>query len=159
MELRTEIEIDSPPALVWQVLTDFPRYSEWNPFIVSIEGPLTVGAELRIALSPPESREYHIVPTLMTCQPEQELRWRGQWGASYLLRGEHFFRLVPLDGDRTRFVHGEDFGGVLVRWLGRRLTQAARGFVYMNQALKRRVEAQADLQSAQTSMSGISPTS
>jgi hypothetical protein len=29
----------------------------------------------------------------------------------------------------------------LVRWRGRQLTHTARGFVFMNQALKRRVEA------------------
>lgn len=140
MELRTEIEIAAPPKVVWQVLTDFQRYPEWNPFIVSLEGPLKVGSELRVVLSPPESREYHILPQLLTCNPEQELRWAGKWGARFLFRGEHFFRLVPLDGDRTRFVHGEDFNGILVRWLTRQLTYVARGFVFMNQALKRRAE-------------------
>jgi hypothetical protein len=143
MELRTEIEIDATPAAVWQVLTDFRRYPEWNPFIVSIEGQLSPGGELRVALSPPESREYHILPQVVRCEPEQELRWRGQWGARFLFQGEHFFRLVALDGARTRFIHGEDFNGILVRWLGRQLTHVARGFVFMNQALKRRVESSA----------------
>lgn len=140
MELRTEIEISAPPAVVWKVLTDFERYPEWNPFLVAVRGSLTVGSELRIAVSPPESREYHLLPKVVTCEPERELRWRGKWGANFLFRGEHFFRLVPVGEDRTRVVHGEDFGGVLVRFLGRKLTLIARGFVFMNQALKRRVE-------------------
>jgi len=38
-------------------------------------------------------------------------------------------------------VHGEDFKGLLVRFLGQQLTATARGFVFMNQALKRRAEA------------------
>lgn len=140
MELRTEIEIAAPPAAVWQVLTDFSRYGEWNPFLASVEGTLKVGSELRVVVSPPGGREYHMIMRLITCEPERELRWRGKWGADFLFRGEHFFRLVPLEHGHTRFVHGEDFGGILVRWLGQRLTQVARGFVFMNQALKRQVE-------------------
>lgn len=140
MELRTEIEIAAPPAVVWQVLTDFSRYGEWNPFLASVEGSLSVGSELQIVVSPPETREYHIVAKVVACEAERELRWRGNWGADFLFRGEHFFRLVPLEHGHTRFVHGEDFAGILVRWLGRRLTLVARGFVFMNQALKRQVE-------------------
>jgi len=140
MELRTEIEIYAPPAAVWEVLTDFARYPEWNPFLVEVQGSPKVGGELRVAVSPPDSREYHLLATLVTYEPQRELRWRGKWGASFLLEGEHFFRLVAVDVDRTRVIHGEDFRGVLVRFLGRKLTLVARGFVFMNQALKRRVE-------------------
>lgn len=29
------LEIKAPPELVWEVITDFARYPEWNPFLVS----------------------------------------------------------------------------------------------------------------------------
>ena len=32
-ELRSQIEIEAPADRVWQVLTDFATYPEWNPFI------------------------------------------------------------------------------------------------------------------------------
>ncbi len=141
MQLRTEIQIDAPPARVWSVLTDFEHYHEWNPFITTLAGRLEVGSLIDIAMNPPESREYRFNATLLACEESRELRWRGKMGADFLFRGEHFFRLTETDGGQTRFVHGEDFGGILVRWLGRQLTHTARGFVFMNQALKRRVEA------------------
>ena len=31
-ELRTQIEINATPERVWDVLTAFDRFSEWNPF-------------------------------------------------------------------------------------------------------------------------------
>jgi hypothetical protein len=140
MELRTEIEIAAPPADVWRVLTDFASYGEWNPFIVQIDGALSVGAKLTVVLAPPGGSEMTFRPKLLVADPGSELRWRGQLFVPGLFDGEHFFRLSEVAPGRTRFTHGEDFKGLLVRLAARTLTNTARGFVFMNQALKRRVE-------------------
>jgi hypothetical protein len=140
MELRTEIEIDASPAVVWGVLCDFPRYAEWNPFIPQISGELRVGAKLEVVISPPGGREMSFRPRILVVDPEKELRWRGRLFVPGLFDGEHFFCLVGVAQGRTRLAHGEDFTGLLVKLAGRALTNTARGFVFMNQALKRRVE-------------------
>ena len=48
-DLRSEI--DASPEDVWQVLTDFDAYPEWNPFIRSIQGNPEVGSRLSIPSS------------------------------------------------------------------------------------------------------------
>lgn len=141
MEIRTEVEISATPAEVWRVLLDFPRYPEWNPFIVELDGEARSGATLALVLSLPDSnRERPLRARLLKCEPEHELRWLGHTWMKGLFDGEHFFRLEPRGEGRTRVVQGEDFSGILLRFLLPRVTEAARGFVYMNQALKRRVE-------------------
>ena len=140
MEIRTEVEIAAPTSAVWRALTDFGEYQEWNPFITRISGELREGQTLDVHLSLPEGRDHEIQPRLLRCQENEELRWRGHLLFPGLFDGEHFFRLLELAPDRTRFVQGENFTGVLVRFSGRTIERAARGFVYMNQALKRRVE-------------------
>ncbi|HWA76197.1 MAG TPA: SRPBCC domain-containing protein [Polyangiaceae bacterium] len=140
MEIRTEIEIAAPPSEVWRVLLDFRRYPEWNPFIVELKGEAKTGAALDLTISLPNSNSERVVRAqLLKCQPEDELRWLGHWWMKGLFDGEHFVRLETRGGG-TRVVQGEDFSGVLLRFLMPRVTEAARGFVYMNQALKRRVE-------------------
>jgi hypothetical protein len=140
LELRTEIEIAAPVADVYRVLTDFPRYPEWNPFITSISGRLEAGADLNVELSLPEGSDHRFKPKLLRIEPERELRWRGRLVSPLLFEGEHFFQLHALSVSVTRFVHGEDFSGVLLRFMNPTLTLTARGFVYMNEALKKRVE-------------------
>ena len=140
MELRTEVEIDAAPERVWAVLTDFPRYHEWNPFITRIGGELRVGEKLSVTLSPPESRDWTLHPSLLVCNAPRELRWLGHLWIKGLFDGEHFFQCHEADGGRTRFVHGENMKGFLVKYLSGNMTNVARGFVYMNQALKKRVE-------------------
>lgn len=140
MQLRTEIEIERPPADVWRILADTDSYPEWNPFIVRFEGQLAVGSKLRVTISPPGESEMSVSPTVLRFEPGRELRWRGKLLFDFLFRGEHFFELRETRQGQTRLIHGEDFSGILVRFSGRILTATARGFVLMNQALKRRAE-------------------
>jgi hypothetical protein len=144
MEIRTELEIAAPAAEVWGILTDFPRYQEWNPFITEISSDNQVGSPLQVQLSLPEGRDYRFKPRLLCFEADRELRWRGHLLFPGLFDGEHFFRLEQLAENRTRFVQGENFSGILLRFSGRTITRAARGFVYMNQALKRRAEGARD---------------
>src|SRR5215210_9363232 len=37
-ELHSEIEINAPAQRVWEVLTDFASYPQWNPFIRRASG-------------------------------------------------------------------------------------------------------------------------
>ncbi len=140
MQVRTEIEIEKPVAEVWRVLLDFRHYPDWNPFIVSIAGEPKVGTHLDLTLSLPDSnREKLLRSRVVQCEPERELRWLGHSWMKGLLDGEHFFRLEPSSAG-TRFVHGEDYSGILLKLMLKQVTEATRGFVYMNQALKRRLE-------------------
>ena len=51
--IQREIEIAATPEHVWDVLTDFASYPEWNPFIRSIAGEPRAGARLEVRIEPP----------------------------------------------------------------------------------------------------------
>lgn len=140
MELRTEIEILAPPERVWRALTDFGAYHEWNPFITSVSGQLDVGGELEVSLSPPESEERRVRAKVLVRDEPGELCWLERRFLPGVFDCEHFFRCSGTDAGHTRLVHGGNFRGLLLRFSGEQLKQLARGFVYMNEALKRRVE-------------------
>jgi hypothetical protein len=148
MELRTEIEIAAAPRAIWSILMDFPTYGDWNPFIPALSGEARVGSRLEVLITSPSGREMTIRPKVLAVVPDQELRWLGHFFFRGLFDGEHFFRLTEVRAGHTRFVHGENFSGILLKTMTGLLTDTARGFVFMNQALKRRVES---LPSATTS--------
>lgn len=139
-ELRAEVEINAPVSHVYRVLTDFPHYAEWNPFITAISGPLVAGEPLTVEMSLPEGNTYVLEPRLMQVTENAELRWCGHFWLPALLEAEHFFQVSERGAELTRFVQGENFSGFLLRFATTALTQTARGFVYMNQALKKRAE-------------------
>ncbi len=139
--LHTEIEVRATPERVWDVLTDFAAYPDWNPFIPHIAGPLVVGARLDARLRPPGGRGMRFRPTLLAATPARELRWLGHLGFPGLFDGEHGFRIEPLGRDRVRFVQEERFAGLLAPLLLRFLDHRTRqGFDAMNRALKARAE-------------------
>jgi uncharacterized protein YndB with AHSA1/START domain len=47
-ELRTEIEIKASAERVWQLLTDFAHFPQWNPFIRRAHGNLKLGQRLEV---------------------------------------------------------------------------------------------------------------
>ncbi len=44
------VQIAAPAAFVWDVLVDYARYPEWNPFTVQVETTLQVGAPIDLTL-------------------------------------------------------------------------------------------------------------
>lgn len=142
MELYSDIEIDASPDQVWDMLTAFDAYPDWNPFIRRIEGQPVVGEQLEVDLQPPGGRAMTFQPKVLAAEPGREFRWLGRlWGIPRLFDGEHIFEIEPLRKDRARFVQREKFSGVLVPLLARSLeTDTRRGFEAMNRALKERVE-------------------
>jgi hypothetical protein len=44
------VTINAPASVVWAVLTDMPRYNEWNPFCVRAESTLEMGAAVNMTL-------------------------------------------------------------------------------------------------------------
>ena len=144
--VRTEIDIQDEPERVWEMLTDFASYPEWNPFIRRIAGPVAVGARLEALLQPPGGRGMLFRPTILAAEPGRELRWLGRLGVPGVFDGEHAFRIEPLARGRVRFVQEERFSGVLAPLLLRFLERGTRqGFEAMNRALRDRVEAAAAL--------------
>ncbi|MFB6155940.1 MAG: SRPBCC family protein [Haloferacaceae archaeon] len=142
-ELSTSVDIDAPSDVVWDVLTDFDEYGEWNPFAL-VAGRPTEGARLTVELRPPGKRATTFRPTVTRVDPGEELRWRGHLFVRGLYDGEHRFSLEALDDGRTRFVQSETFEGLLVGPINRWLGDATReGFEAMNEALRARAESRA----------------
>jgi hypothetical protein len=140
-ELYTEIEINASPAKVWRILTGFEDYPNWNPFVKKVSGNLAVGEKLDIFIQPARTRGMRFKPTLLVVEKEKELRWLGKFLMSGLFDGEHFFKIESLGEKKVKFIHGENFSGLLVGLMAKSLdSDTLRGFKEMNEAIKREAE-------------------
>ena len=111
-ELHSEIEIYAPAERVWRLITDFPSYPDWNPFIRRITGEPTSGEHLDVRIEPPGGRGMTFKPTVLNAEPNRELRWLGHLLMPGLFDGEHSLTIQPLEEHRVRFVQRERCSGV-----------------------------------------------
>ena len=140
--LHTEIEIKAPLDKVWSILMDFEKYPEWNPFIKSISGKVETGATLKVVLHQPESKPMTIKPKVLKVEEKKQFTWLGHFIFPGVFDGEHSFKMREIEPGVTKFVHCENFKGILLPMLWKMLnTKTIKGFEMMNKALKERAQA------------------
>jgi hypothetical protein len=136
-ELYSEIEIEASAEKLWQVLTDFESFPEWNPFIRQITGVPKEGEKLDVHFMQIKGKEMTIKPTVMKSIPNQEFRWLGKIPGFH---AEHIFE-IKSDKKGVKFVQREVFTGFLVPFMGKKVVRDTHpAFEKMNLALKMRVE-------------------
>jgi hypothetical protein len=108
----------------------------------NVSGELAEGAQISVTIHPPGGDPMDFTPTLLVVREDQELRWLGQVLMPGLFDGEHYFRIEPLSTRKSRFIHGENFKGILALLLwGSMEAPTKQGFNQMNKALKAVAEA------------------
>ena len=138
--LRSEVEVEASPSRVWEILTDFASYPEWNPFITKIAGELREGSRLEVRMAPPGGRPVTFRPTILAVTRERELSWLGHLFVPGVFDGHHRFLLDPISDRSVRVRQEEDFRGILVPLMGSIFRKTEQGFAEMNLGLKKRAE-------------------
>jgi hypothetical protein len=140
-QLHAEVEIGATPDRVWEVLTDFAAYQDWNPFIVQAAGQAVPGTRLELHMRLSGRRSTTIRPEVLEADPARRLRWLGRVLVPGVFDGEHTFTIEPAGPGRARLTQHEDFRGLLAPLVLKLIAKPTlASFHQMNQALKTRVE-------------------
>lgn len=135
-EIHTHIHIHTPPDKVWEILTDFSSYPDWNPFITSLEGEPVAGTRLKANISGMKFK-----PTVLSSIPHKEFVWLGNFLFPGVFDGKHIFTIKERKDGTTDFYQSESFKGILVPlFKGKMEKNTRKGFNAMNEKLKQRAE-------------------
>lgn len=141
LEISTTIEITATYDKVWAILTDFEKYPQWNPFIKSITGNVTVGKTITAVIEPPKSNAMTFKPKILTYIKNRELSWLGHLIFPGLFDGKHKFEIIRSLDNTTTFIQSEQFSGILVFLFQKQLkSNTKKGFILMNEKLKELAE-------------------
>jgi hypothetical protein len=79
---------------IWDILTDLPRYSEWNPWVVDAEGKVEHGeiVWVDVILNNNKMRAKHVV---LTVNPKTDFCWRDAGWNSAFVYGQRCRTLTP----------------------------------------------------------------
>jgi len=137
------VEIDAPAQQVWDVLVDYARYPEWNPYTVRVETTLELGGVIDLYLPDPakpgetfRNREY-----LRVIDAPRHLRY----DTAEEIPGMHAVRdqwVEDLGGGRSSYRTTDTFTGDAAGWvMEHQGAWVKAGFDSVAHALKARVEA------------------
>lgn len=155
-QVEVFVEIDAPPAVVWEALLAFDTYPEWNPIARTIEGVrVDTSTRRRSDTRATDFSRFYDGPMAVTVEPNRRLAWLDRLAIPFAFDRYHEFHLEPIDGDgrspsesgsperqRTRLLQRETVRGALVPLVfdARRVERA---FVAMNEAIAARAERRA----------------
>jgi steroid delta-isomerase-like uncharacterized protein len=142
-QLETDIMINASAQTVWNILTNFREFPDWNPFLQTVQGAPNEGDEIKLLAVLPSGTTKNVPATILRVDAPRELRWVDGLTIPlpFIFQGEHYFLVEPVCQSKVRFVHGEIFSGLAVPFLWKKLdTDGRQGYENMNIALKKRAE-------------------
>lgn len=134
VKLETELDIAVPPSQVWQILTDFETFPEWNP-LFEVGGKPDLDSKLKVKVNAPDhsGAQDEFWASVVDFEPGKRLAWK--WGIPGLVYGCHYWQL-SISHTGTHLIHGEDFYGLYIWAKGARYIRSLRSsYEEMNEAL------------------------
>ncbi|MGV8910377.1 MAG: SRPBCC family protein [Propionicimonas sp.] len=101
--------IQAPPQVIWDLLTDPSSYRDWNPAVLSIEGAMSPGGTIKLVSIASPQRTFSLTVTSM--QAPVRMVWSDGMPLG-LFRGVRTYQLDPI-GAGTTFAMTEEFSGPL----------------------------------------------
>ncbi|MGQ4596708.1 SRPBCC family protein [Nocardia sp. R6R-6] len=135
------VDIDAPAELVWQVITDFSRYREWNPFVSQCRSSLVPGEPIDMLVHIRGSRPRKQREWIRSHTPGREFGYTMTPIPSRPLHSLRSHTVTPLPDNRTRYESHFELGGwlhpLVVALLGKNLR---RGFADMTEGIRKQSE-------------------
>lgn len=135
------VDIEAPAERVWQVITDFPRYAEWNTFVVACRSTLRPGDPIDMLVQLGGSRPRRQHEWVRTHTPGREFGYGMKPVVLGALRSHRSHTVTTLSPDRTAYASHFELAGwlqpMVTAVFGRNLRH---GFAAMTAGIKEQAE-------------------
>ena len=139
VEFRTGVQ--APAEILWEVISDFSTWKDWNPVHPRIEGEMRIGTTLTVDLVHGEGQLTTIQPIVQDWVPYEQLHWRTK-RLNGFVTAIRYLEIENMGPANSTFSNGELFMGPLVRWVSRDERRRLRAaYTRMGEAVRDRAEA------------------
>ncbi len=148
MAFKVEHRVGAPfsAQAIWDVLSDLPRWSEWNSIYPEIHGLLRIQQRLAIGEAFPGQPDRVIRPIVVDWVPNEQILWTLS-EKSGLVKRIRYIEIEAMGKGGTNCIlsNGEVYDGLLGRRVGKaRRAWLKQGFEQLNADIVARVQAVAE---------------
>jgi hypothetical protein len=136
----TKTTIQAPAEAIWNLLTDGPNWTAWNPTVDRVEGTIAQGQKITVHAKISPGRAFPVVVSTLT-SPEKMV-WTGAMPLG-LFTGERTYLLTPQDDGSVEFSMREEFTGLLAPLFTRSIPDLQPAFEAFAAGLKEHAETSA----------------
>ncbi|OUS00595.1 hypothetical protein A9Q81_10440 [Gammaproteobacteria bacterium 42_54_T18] len=139
--IKTEITINAPKEKIWALLSDLDNYQNWNNIITNVKSSLQVDRGFRFKID----IFGQAVPMTAKVHRADENQYLG-WGNDYqswvkmILAAHHYFEIIEISESQCKFVHAEQFYGVVPFVLWPIINKMGKSYERFNESLKSEAE-------------------
>lgn len=142
MKVATEILIQAPPQKIWETLSNFSQYPEWNRLVKSVSGNVAQDAAIALTLhfygKNPEKKIAMV--TGFSAPKYLSWSWKHSFG-NWFLASEHVFRLKDKEDGRSIFFQEFYITGLGLKFRRRDMEQMIKlSLRKLNDDLQGRIE-------------------
>ena len=120
---------------LWHVLTDFPEYKNWNPFVVDCECELAVGNEIIMQVAMGKGKPRRQVEYISKVEEGIHFSYTSPKKPTFLLRSYRSHSLQVLNDGNTHYQSRFELHGLLIPIISRLLGPSLeKGFLAMGLA-------------------------
>jgi hypothetical protein len=137
ISFSTRIDIQAPPEKIWQILTDLPRWPQWNSTVERTVGNIERGSKVTVFVKQSPGRGFPL--RVMELDAPRRMVWAG--GMPFgLFTGTRVYALAVSATGEVSFSMHEDYTGVLAGLIGKSIPDLQPAFDEFAQCLKRAAE-------------------
>ena len=133
--------VRAPAEIVWEVVSEFETWHEWNPLYRKAEGQMKIGTTLTLEQHLPGQPAKVIAPIVQDWVPYEQLHWRSSRMGGFVT-AIRYLEIENMGPQNATFSNGELFMGLLLRFVSREERRQLRAaFTQMGEAVRDRAEA------------------
>ncbi|WP_224982416.1 SRPBCC domain-containing protein [Geomonas agri] len=134
---HTEIVLQTTSARVWELLSDFSLYPQWNPLFPKVTGPGTAGERHEVTVHLPGIDPFTVQATLCD-KGEGGVSWHTAFLGRPMLAWTFSCRIEPVAPERLKIRLDSEFCGILAPLFRFAFAKSMEeGMEQLSQALRR----------------------
>lgn len=138
IHISTDVIINAPRQIVWQVLSDLEKWPEWTSLMLSAKGTFKKGSQLILEFVSPDGGSIVFERSMFLFEEGKVFGWTGDAFAG--LKDFHVFELEDAGNGRTRLIQSDGLHGADIPGVEEIEKQMLEGYKVFNQELKQLVE-------------------
>ena len=126
---------------MWDILSDFEKYPEWNPFTYKVEGILQIGQKVDLYVQMKAGDQRVQSEEVCAVKKPKHMAWKMQMGSSLILAARRDQFIEVIDDKSCSYETIDAFQGLLTPVvMGLFKKHIENGFNKLAEALKKRAE-------------------